>query len=315
MKLFMKRMTVILSALALVLVVLAAGAWTSGFFQTPPDRIAAALLPVPPKDVPVLDNSCSAGYVTFTFDDGPDVNSTMLVSELKAEHVQGVFFVIGGKAAANPAIIRAENKNGFVIADHTWDHKSFTGLSTGTKPMTDAQMEAELTKTIDIITATGLPKPKIWRAPYDDVTTHDEALAKSLGLQLVMSYGRPGSGIVDSEDWTGNSPQSIASYIENGNVSNNTTGKIMQATPAEIAQATPANGYAVGSTETYIPGVRAGSILSFHDGIPTAVNTIKAIPLIVRYLNAHHLCTTTTVPKNATGGDLNANGAVGGAGA
>jgi len=308
----MKRMTVILSALALALGVLAVGAWRSGFFQIPPDKVAAARLPVPPKGVPVLDNSCSAGYVTFTFDDGPDVNTLMLVSELKAEHVQGVFFVIGEKAAANPAIIKAENKNGFVIGDHTWDHHSLTGQDGPTnKMMTDAQVRSELTQAINAITATGLPRPKLWRAPYDDVTAHQAAVAKSLGLQLVMSYGAPGGGIVDSQDWTGNSPQSIANYIENGDVSNNQTGAISQATPAEIAHATPANGYDAGDGGTYTPGLSAGSILSFHDGLPSSVNTIKAIPLIVKYLNAHHLCSTTVVPANSTGGDFDGSPAGG----
>ena len=100
----------------------------------------------------MLNNSCSGGTVTFTFDDGPSPANTLpLLAELKAEHVPAIFFVIGEHVAANPAIAKAEVKNGFLIEDHTWDHQSFTGLSTKTKPLTKAQAKAELTKDINEI--------------------------------------------------------------------------------------------------------------------------------------------------------------------
>ena len=50
-----------------------------------------------------------------------------LLSTLHAEHVPAIFFTIGNKVYANPAIVRAEIKYGFRVEDHTWDHQSFTG--------------------------------------------------------------------------------------------------------------------------------------------------------------------------------------------
>ena len=313
MKLMMRRIVVILSALCLAAGVLTIGAWATGFFQTPPNQIPAAALPPPPQGVPVLNNDASAGYVTFTFDDGPSTRTTALLSELKAEHVQAVFFVIGDKAAGNPSIIRAESENGFVIGNHTWDHLSLTGQDGPTKNvMTNAQVKSELTKTDNAITAAGLPRPTLWRAPYDDVNQRQAAVASSLGLRLVMSYGAPGGNIVDSQDWNdGLSPQAIASYIEHGYVSND-NGDIKAPTADQLAHAASHNGDAGGGW-TYNPGVQAGSILSFHDGLQNTPNTIKAIPLIVAYLNAHHLGATDVVRPNALGRvDLTQNNSSGG---
>ena len=134
-----------------------------------------------------------------------------VLATLKAEHVPAVFpSPLAIRSCLTPRSSRLKYKNGYVTEDHTWDHKSFTGASTNTKGLTDAQVKAELTKTINAITAAGLPKPTLWRAPYDDVTAHQANIATSLGLRLVMSYGVPGTGnIVDSQDWSGVSTATI----------------------------------------------------------------------------------------------------------
>ena len=278
--LFIRRAIVVLITVLVAGTVGGVGAWKFGAFK-PSTATSTAL----PTGLPVLANSCSAGYVTFTFDDGPDVHTLALASELLAEHVPAVFFEIGDKVAATPGITRTLAQHGFVIGDHTWDHKSLTGASTKTKPLTDSQTRAELTQAANAIVAAGAPRPTLWRAPYDDATQHDVSLATALGLRLVMSYGLPAGGnIEDSQDWSGNSPASIAAHVDTG--------------------------YTLKGQS--FPGMRANSILSFHDGIPSAVNTIKAIPIIVSWMNAHHLCATSTVRPNATGGVLSSGAGNGG---
>ena len=275
MPLILRRAIVIIIVLLLAGTVGGLGAWKFGLFKT--STAASSAMPAAPAGLPVLANSCSAGYVTFTFDDGPDVHTLALASELRAEHVPAVFFEIGDKVAANPGITRILVAHGFVIGDHTWDHKSLTGASTKTAPLTDAQARAELARASAAIVAAGAPKPTLWRAPYDDASQHDVSLATAQGLRLVMSYGVPASGnIADSQDWSGNSPASIATHVDSG--------------------------YTLHGVS--YPGMRANTILSFHDGIPSAVNTIKAIPVIVAWMNAHHLCATSTVRPDATGGIL-----------
>jgi cellulose synthase/poly-beta-1,6-N-acetylglucosamine synthase-like glycosyltransferase/peptidoglycan/xylan/chitin deacetylase (PgdA/CDA1 family) len=231
-------------------------------------------LPPPPPNLPVLSNDASAGKVVFTFDDGPGIDTLQLVSELKAEHVPAVFFEIGDKVAANPRTVQAEVKAGFLVEVHTWDHQSFTGASTHTKPLTDAQVRAELVKCINAIVAAGAPRPTLWRPPYGDVNAHDAAIAASLGLRLVMPWSVNGT-ISDNGDWENISAPEI--------VHNVTTGW--------------PNGLVI----------HHGSIIAGHDGIDLdAPSTIAAMPGIVRWMNAHHLGATDQVPADATGGDLSA---------
>ena len=229
-------------------------------------------LPPPPSNLPVLDNNASAGKVVFTFDDGPGRHTLELISELKAEHVPAVFFEIGDKVAADPRIVQAELKAGFRVEVHTWDHRSFTGASTHTKPLTDAQVRSELVKCINAIVAAGAPRPTLWRPPYGDVNAHDAAIAASLGLRLVMSWSVNGT-ISDNGDWEGIPAARIIHNVTSGWV----------------------NGRKI----------HRGSIIAGHDGIDLdAPNTIAAMPGIVRYMNAYHLGATDEVPANATGGDL-----------
>jgi peptidoglycan/xylan/chitin deacetylase (PgdA/CDA1 family) len=286
-KLFFRRLAVIAVAVLLLAGIGSAAAWRAGAFSTAGSTAAGlavtgrsqavrVTLPPAPKGLPVLANSCSAGYVTFTFDDGPDKDTLALASELLAEHVPAVFFEIGDKVAATPGITRLLAQRHFVIGDHTWDHASLTGASTKTKPLTDAQVKTELTRAMAAVSAAGAPRPKLWRAPYDDVSQHDVSIAASLGLRLVMSYGlAQGGNIDDSQDWSGNSAASVAAHVDTG--------------------------YTLDGSS--FPGMRNQTILSFHDGInATAPNTIKAIPVIVAFMNRHHLCATSTVRPDATGG-------------
>jgi len=229
-------------------------------------------LPPPPPNLPVLDNNASAGKVVFTFDDGPGIHSLELVSELKTEHVPAVFFEIGENVAANPRVVQAEVRAGFRVEVHTWDHRSLTGASTHTKPLTDAQVRSELVKCINAIVAAGAPRPTLWRPPYGDVNARDVAIASSLGLRLVMPFSVDGT-ISDNGDWQGISAAQIVHYVT------------------------------LGWSHGVI--IHRGSIIAGHDGSYLLTRfTIAAMPGIVRWMNAHHMGATDKVPANATGGDL-----------
>ena len=224
---------------------------------------------LPPAPVPAapLENDASAGKVVFTFDDGPDKNTLAVIAELNELHLHGVFFMIGGKIAAHLPAVSAEIASGEVIGNHTWNHRSFTGKGTGTRPLTQAQVRAELAQTSAAIVAAGAPQPSLWRPPYGAVDGNDVATARTLGLRIVLDSG---TNIVDSNDWAGLSPAQIAARVD--------------------------------------PVLRDGTIIAFHDGLSTATSTIRTLPLIVAYMNAHHLGATTTVRPDATGGCCTAGG-------
>ena len=116
--------------------------------------LGAALLvlgvkPVHAAQTPI-DNDCSGGYVAFTFDDGPGPNTPAVLQALEDLNLKATFFVNGKKlngSAAGRQAVRDELAGGFSVQNHTYDHASFTGASTGTQPLSAAQIKAELEDT------------------------------------------------------------------------------------------------------------------------------------------------------------------------
>jgi len=225
-----------------------------------------------------INNDCSAGYVAFTFDDGPDVNTPTVLQALEGLNLKATFFVLGTKldnSAANQQTLQDEIANGFGVQNHSYDHTSFTGASTGTAPLTDAQIQAELGSASTAIVNAGAPKPTLYRPPYGDINAYDDNIAQHLGYRIVMPWATPSGNIVDSQDWTGISPSQIASNVINGYTK---------------------NGY-------FYPGIKANSIVAMHDGeVQTTLNTLQALQPIVDYMNNNHLCSTGTIRSDATGG-------------
>ncbi|MFL5925373.1 MAG: polysaccharide deacetylase family protein [Gaiellaceae bacterium] len=222
-------------------------------------------------------SDCSGGYLSFTFDDGPGRNTPAVLKTLDRLHVAATFFVNGDKleaSAANRRIMREELAHGFAVQNHTYDHASFTGASTGTRPLTDAQIRAELERASTAIMKAGAPRPTLYRPPYGAVNGYVDLVARHLGYRIVMPWGTPSGNIVDSLDWTGISPRTIAANVTNGYRK---------------------NGHFYG-------GIRAGSIVSMHDGDDTALNTIEALQTIVDAMNAKHLCSSSAIRADATGG-------------
>lgn len=61
--------------------------------------------------------------VALTYDDGPNPPyTTEILHVLESEHVHATFFVVGRAAAAYPAVLRREYRDGDAIGDHSWDH-------------------------------------------------------------------------------------------------------------------------------------------------------------------------------------------------
>ena len=244
--------------------------------------------PVAANAVRPLDNNCSGGYVTFTWDGGPKLadqqgDTPLVLGTLQKLHLKAVFFVIGTAVVTEPQIVREEVKDGDSVQNHTWDHGDLTGQSTHAKPMTAAQVRSELVRGANAITAAGAPKPTLWRPPFDDVTLADNAIATSLGERIVLSYGDPASKIIDSGDWTGLSGAQIAHNVIHGSYN---------------------------EQHNWVPGLQAGSIIGYHDGIPgkAPVNAADSLQPIVDHMNAEHLCSTINVPNPADGGVFLPNG-------
>lgn len=273
---------VMLAAAVVVAFIIMAGAWT-GLQAQPASALNPQTVRVAGPVVP-LHGSASAGRVTFTFDDGPSAYTNALLTEMRKLHIRGIFFVRGDQASLYPQVIRDELAAGSRVENHSFDHPSFTGASTGTPPLSRQKVRAELAAGSRAIVAAGAPAPTLYRPPYGDISPAANAVAARLGLRIVQPFSVTHHGLmVDSRDWTGATPRQIAHAVEHGS-----------------------DGHA---------GIRGGSVIAFHDGPEcpsrhsdsqschkSAVSVIRALPLIVRWMNRHHLGMTTKVPADATGG-------------
>ena len=118
--------------------------------------------------------------VALTFDDGPDPAATpQLLRLLAARDLRATFFLIGGRAARHPEVVRAIADAGHEIGNHTWRHRNAWLLS----PRAAAREVAEGARILaDIL---GRP-PRLFRPPWGIVNVATLATARRLGLTTVL---------------------------------------------------------------------------------------------------------------------------------
>jgi endo-1,4-beta-xylanase len=151
--------------------------------------------------------SCRNGYVALTFDDGPDPASTpRLLAALRRAGLRATFFDIGQRVAEYPQLVHQTVAYGNAVEDHTWDHRSLTGASTRTPPLTALQVIAELDRTKRAIMSGTGRWPRFVRAPYGDTSPAVQRLAGELGLIGV-------GWTVDSNDYTGISTRQLVANV------------------------------------------------------------------------------------------------------
>ncbi|MDR0297419.1 MAG: polysaccharide deacetylase family protein [Streptococcaceae bacterium] len=124
-------------------------------------------------------------YIALTFDDGPNGATTpSILKTLKAEGVQGTFFVLGQQAQSYPNIVKQAAADGNEVSSHTWDHKDLTTL-------TAAQQKQEITSAQNLIEKlTGKHVP-FFRPPYGNFN----AATKSATNNALIYWG------IDTNDW------------------------------------------------------------------------------------------------------------------
>src|SRR5207237_904050 len=66
-----------------------------------------------------------SGKAALTFDDGPDPSHTPRVLDVLGAHgITATFFLIGERAAREPALARRIAEEGHDLGNHTWSHRS-----------------------------------------------------------------------------------------------------------------------------------------------------------------------------------------------
>ncbi|NUU32878.1 DUF4082 domain-containing protein [Arthrobacter sp. C9C5] len=168
--------------------------WRWGAAVAAAALVSGALLPVGSAALAAEDGTsasawdCSSGFVALTFDDGPNVfnedRTSWILDTLRDYGVHATFFILGERVAdpnqpTRPDLVRREAAEGHTVANHTWDHPDLTKLSTG-------DVQSQLSRDNDAITAAGAPRPTFFRPPYGYTNDNVAAVGESLGLRQVI---------------------------------------------------------------------------------------------------------------------------------
>ncbi|MBO3748320.1 polysaccharide deacetylase family protein [Streptosporangiaceae bacterium NEAU-GS5] len=133
---------------------------------------------------------CPNGYVGLTYDDGPTPETTAaLLQALRAAHARATFFDIGNNALAHPELVRAQQRAGMWIGNHTMSHPNLPELG---EPAAFQEI-ADTQKVLHKITG---ERPRLFREPFGAVSDQVRADVARLHLLEVL-------WTVDSRDWAG----------------------------------------------------------------------------------------------------------------
>lgn len=143
--------------------------------------------------------------MAITFDAGDGRGHTLDILDLLDQYgVTASFGVTGEWAEQNPDLLREIIERGHQVMNHTYDHRSFTGESPGTEPLTAAERRAEILDTEQAIWEIARYEvAPYFRFPYGDYDRSDLTLLKELGYDYTMWWG------CDSKAWMGNTPEEI----------------------------------------------------------------------------------------------------------
>jgi peptidoglycan/xylan/chitin deacetylase (PgdA/CDA1 family) len=146
-----------------------------------PTSTPASVPRTPPADQtpaqPVYRGRTDTNSVALTFDAGADVGYTRLILDtLKRNGIRATFGMTGQWAQDNTDLLKEMAANGHAFINHSWDHQSFTGLSTSTSPLSRTERWSEVDRTEDIIHAiTGKAASPYFRSPFGDQDRSVEA--------------------------------------------------------------------------------------------------------------------------------------------
>jgi cellulose synthase/poly-beta-1,6-N-acetylglucosamine synthase-like glycosyltransferase/peptidoglycan/xylan/chitin deacetylase (PgdA/CDA1 family) len=197
----------LVAGVALVAALLIEG-FTHGVLGESSRTVPAATGGPPPRAVtaggPVLDLTTDKprgmrprpDTIALTFDDGPDPRWTpRLLDVLRRHGAHATFFVVGARAAENPALTRRIVREGHELGSHTYTHVDMAGA-----PRWRDRLELDLTQRA-LAGAAGV-QTRLIRMPYTSVT------GDLTGAQWRAAQIAGGQGYLvvladrDTKDWT-----------------------------------------------------------------------------------------------------------------
>ena len=164
---------------------------------------APTLAPTPPPStgpaVVVRVGNTSRREVAFTFDAGSDPGYTgMILDTLAANGITASFGMTGRWAESNPDLLRRIVDEGHSLINHSYDHPSFTGGSTNTPALTQAERWDQLDRTEEAVQRlSGATTKPYFRPPYG---AYDDSVNADVGAR---GYSYNVMWAVDSRGWMG----------------------------------------------------------------------------------------------------------------
>lgn len=176
---------------------------------TPPVQAATPTTQPTGSAAPAVGpSSAGAGKrVALTFDAGADRGyAEDILDFLHQEHVSASFGITSNWAKSNPDLVRRMGAEGFLVINHTVDHRSFTGVSDKLGGLTPARRRQELEDADAVISPLLGHSTRPWyRLPYGDDDAH---VASDLAA---TGYTRKVGWTVDSLGWRGLAAADIVS--------------------------------------------------------------------------------------------------------
>lgn len=160
--------------------------------------VRAAPVSTGPASV-ISKGPASPRVVALTFDAGSDAGFTsQILDTLAANNIKTSWGMTGKWAEQNPELVQRIANEGHTFINHSYDHSSFTGFSTGNPPLTQAQRWQQLDQTEEIINdLTGKTSKPYFRPPYGDYDASVNADVGARGYRYNVMW------TVDSRGWAG----------------------------------------------------------------------------------------------------------------
>lgn len=182
-----------------------------------------------PRLVPIYSVDTSDKKVAITFDSAWGADKTLKILEILKEYkVKATFFLCGFWVEEYPEMVSAIYDAGIEIGTHSNTHADFTKLS-------EAEMNIELTTSVNLIEDIIGEKIKLFRAPYGSYNNTVIKSAENLGLKTIQWD-------VDTLDWKGLDGVEIcnrvASKVKNGSIilCHNNSEHILDALPLVLTR-------------------------------------------------------------------------------
>lgn len=180
-----------------------------------------ALAPIPPVARPPRDLYCGQAAVearigdqtrravALTFDAGADRGyTTEILNTLAQQGVTAAFGLTGVWAEANPDLVSAIAADGHLIINHSYDHPSFTGLSTGMAPLIrDERIDQLQHADAVILSITGATTRPFFRPPFGDLDQSVLCDIYAAGYTYAIIW------TIDSGGWAGAGAAEIAQTV------------------------------------------------------------------------------------------------------